>query len=63
MKPARSFLAAALLVSTLAACDTMNNFHDSVQVEDTTKDVYFSGQHGKSQSFCGPSQRQRHVCY
>ncbi len=64
MKILRSVLAASLLVGTLAACDTMNNIHESVQIDETaTKDVYFSGVHGDSQTFCGPSQRARRVCY
>lgn len=63
MKPIRSILAAALLVGTLAACDTMNDMHESLQIEDTTKDTKFNGVNGDVQSHCSPAQRQQKICY
>lgn len=64
MKRVRTLLVAAMALGGLAACDTMNDFHDSVRVNEThTKDVYFSGIHGKSQTFCGPQQRHNRTCY
>lgn len=64
MPTIKSLLAATLLVGTLAACDTMNDFHESAQIDETaTKDVYFKGVHGDSKTFCGQAQRQQRVCY
>lgn len=67
MKPIRSLLAAGLLVGTLAACDTMNesmnSVHDTLHIEDTTKDAHFTGLNGDAQSHCSPAKRRSGACY
>lgn len=59
----KSILAASLLIGTLAACDTMNGVHESLQINDSTKDVQFEGVNGDAQSYCSPAKRAQRVCY
>lgn len=63
MKTIAHLLVATLALGGLAACDTMNDFHESVQVEDTTKDTKFNGVNGEVESYCSPAQRANKICY
>lgn len=63
MKRVSTLLVAALALGGLAACDTMNDMHQSLHVEDTTKDAKFTGINGDTASHCSPAQRHSRMCY
>ena len=67
MRPIRPLLAAGLLIGTLTACDSMNSsmndVHETLHVEDSTKDAPFTGLNGDAQTHCSPAQRSKKVCY